>query len=140
MGDDKFASQEVIEDLIKNSRILAVVGLSDKPERPSFGVAAYLKDQGYRIIPVNPARDQIMGEKSYPDLESVPFDIDIVDIFRRSDAVGPIIDEAIGVKARAVWLQEGVINEAAAQKALDAGLKVVMNRCLLKEHRRLTGN
>lgn len=140
MSDDKFASQEVIEDLIQNSRTIAVVGLSDNPDRPSFGVASYLKDQGYRIIPVNPVRDMIIGEKSYPDLKSVPESIDIVDVFRKSDAVGPIIDEAIEVGARAVWLQEGVVNEAAAQKALDAGLKVVMNRCMLKEHSRLTGS
>ena len=139
MGDDKFASQDVIKELIDNSKVIAIVGLSDKPERPSFGVASYLKEQGYRIVPVNPTRDEIIGEKSYPDLKSIPGDIDIVDIFRRSDAVGPIVDEAIEVGAGAVWFQEGVINEEAAQKALDAGLKVVMNRCLLKEHRRLSG-
>lgn len=140
MSDDKFASPDIIRDLIETSKIIAVVGLSDKPERPSFGVASYLKANGYKIIPVNPTKDEILGEKSYPDLKSIPDSIDIVDVFRRSDAVGPIVDEAIEVGAKAVWFQEGVVNKEAAEKALNAGLKVVMNRCMLKERERLMSN
>ena len=140
MSDDKFASPDIIRDLLENSKIIAVVGLSDKPERPSFDVASYLKANGYTIIPVNPTKDEILGEKSYPDLKSIPDSIDIVDVFRRSDAVGPIVDEAIEVGAKAVWFQEGVVNKEAAEKALNAGLKVVMNRCMLKERERLMSN
>lgn len=132
-----FASPETIKEIIDGGSIIAVVGLSDKPDRASNRVAAYLKDNGFIIIPVNPTKDEILGEKSYPDLKSIPGKIDVVDVFRRSDAVAPIIDEAIEVGAKAIWLQEGVINEEAAQKAVDAGLKVVMDRCLLKEHARL---
>jgi predicted CoA-binding protein len=140
MGTDSFASPGVIKGIIESSKVIAVVGLSDKPDRPSYGVASYLKNQGYKIIPVNPTKTEILGEKSFPDLKSIPEPVDIVDIFRKSEAVGPIVDEAIEIKARAVWLQEGVINEAAAAKALDAGLSVVMNRCLLKEHHRLNSH
>jgi hypothetical protein len=132
-----FTSPEIIKDIIENSKVIAVVGLSDKPERPSNDVASYLKNHGYRIIPVNPTKDEILGEKSYPDLKSIPEKIDIVDVFRRSETVPPIVDEAIEIGAKAVWLQQGVINPEAAQKAHDAGLKVVMDRCMLQEHRRL---
>jgi hypothetical protein len=138
MGTDRFTSPEIIKKIVESSKVIAVVGLSDKPDRPSYGVASYLKNQGYKIIPVNPTKTEILGEKSYPDLKSIPEPIDIVDVFRKSEAVGPIVDEAIEIKAKAVWLQEGVINEAAAAKAFDAGLSVVMNRCLLKEHHRLS--
>jgi uncharacterized protein len=140
MATDNFAEPETIRDIIQSSKVIAVVGLSDKSDRPSYGVASYLKNQGYKIIPVNPTKSEILGEKSYPDLKSIPVAIDIVDVFRKSEAVGPIVDEAIAIKAKAVWLQEGVINEPAAAKAADAGLKVVMNRCLLKEHHRLSSN
>jgi predicted CoA-binding protein len=140
MGIDRFTSPEIIKKIVESSKVIAVVGLSDKPDRPSFGVASYLKKQGYKIIPVNPTKSEILGEISYPDLKSIPEPIDIVDIFRKSDAVGPIVDEAIEIKAKAVWLQEGVINESAAAKAFDAGLSVVMDRCLLKEHHRLNSN
>lgn len=137
MNSQGYADPKVISNIIKNSKVIAVVGLSDKPDRPSYGVASYLQKQGYKIIPVNPTKDEILGEKSYPDLKSIPQSIDVVDIFRRSDAVGPIVDEAIKVGARAIWLQEGVVDGEAAAKASQAGLKVVMDRCMLKEHRQL---
>ena len=138
--DNKFADPNIIRDAVSNSKVIAVVGLSDKPERASFGVASYLKEQGYKIIPVNPAKEEILGEKSYPGLSAISEPVDIVDVFRKSDAVGPIVEEAILIKAKTVWLQEGVINKEAAQKAADAGLSVVMDRCLLKEHRKLQAN
>jgi predicted CoA-binding protein len=137
MSDNRFADPEVIKGIITNSKVIAVVGLSDKPERPSNGVASYLESQGYQIIPVNPVKEVIMGKKSYPDLKSVPESIDVVDVFRRGETVGPIVDEAIEVGAKAIWFQEGVVNEAAADKAAKAGLQVVMDRCMLKEHSRL---
>ena len=140
MGTDRFASPDVIKQIVESSKVIAVVGLSDKPDRASYSVASYLKKQGYKIIPVNPTKSEILGEKSYPDLKSIPEPIDIVDVFRKSDAVGPIVDEAIEINAKAVWLQEGVINEEAAAKASDAGLSVVMDRCLLKEHYRLNSH
>ncbi|MHB0867949.1 MAG: CoA-binding protein [Chloroflexota bacterium] len=130
--------EESIKRILEKGRTIAVVGLSPKPERPSYGVASYLQQQGYRIIPVNPTVDQVLGERSYPDLKSVPERIDVVDIFRRSEDVPPVVDEAIQVGAWAVWMQEGVANEAAAAKARQAGLEVVEDRCILKEHRRLS--
>ncbi len=134
---DTYASQDVIKDIVKNSKNIAVVGLSDKPDRASYSVASYLKSKGYTIIPVNPTKTEILDEKCYPDLKSIAGDIDVVNVFRRSDAVMPIVEEAIEVGAKAVWMQEGVVNEQAARKAEEAGLKVVMDRCLLKEHVRL---
>ncbi len=127
-----------IERILREARTIAVVGLSPKPYRPSFGVAEYLQQRGYRIIPVNPTVDQVLGEKSYPDLKSVPEKIDVVDIFRRPEDVPPVVEEAIQVGARAIWMQEGIINEAAAARARQAGLDVVMDRCMLKEHQRLS--
>jgi predicted CoA-binding protein len=129
-----YQNPEIIEKIIKDFKTIAVVGLSDKPDRPSYGVAAYLQSKGYRIIPVNPHITEVLGEKSYPDLKSIPDDIDVVDIFRRSEDVPPIVDEAIEIGAKAVWMQEGVIDENAALKASENGLQVVMNRCMLKEH------
>jgi len=126
-----------IERILREARTVAVVGLSPRPERPSYGVASYLQQQGYRIIPVNPTVDQVLGERSYPDLKSVPERIDVVDIFRRSEEVPAVVEEAIQVGARVIWMQEGVINEAAAARAREAGLEVVMDRCMLKEHQRL---
>ena len=126
-----------MEKILKESRTIAVVGLSPRPERPSYSVARYLQAQGYRIIPVNPSIDEVLGERSYPDLASIPETVDVVDIFRRSEHVPPIVEEAIAVGARAVWMQEGVVHEKAAQQAKAAGLLVVMDRCMLKEHRRL---
>ena len=127
-----------IDRVLREAKTIAVVGLSPKPERASFGVASYLQQHGYRIIPVNPTVDQVLGEKSYPDLTSVPERIDVVDIFRRSEDVPPVVDEAIRVGAKVIWMQEGVINEAAATKARQAGLEVIMDRCMLKEHQRLS--
>ena len=126
-----------IPDLLRSSRVIAVVGLSSDPFRPSHGVAEYLQDAGYRIIPVNPNETEVLGEKSYARLEDVPENIDIVDIFRRSEYVPEIVESAIRVGARAVWMQEGVVHEAAASRAREAGLTVVMDRCALKEHRKL---
>jgi predicted CoA-binding protein len=126
-----------IPDLLRRSRTIAVVGLSSKKFRPSYGVAEYMQEQGYRIIPVNPNESEVLGEKTYRSIDDVPEHIDIVDIFRRSEFVGPIVESAIRVGANAIWMQEGVVHEEAAQKARDAGLAVVMDRCILKEHMRL---
>jgi predicted CoA-binding protein len=127
-----------IPEILRAARTIAVVGLSSKRYRPSHGVADYLQHAGYRIIPVNPEETEVLGEKAYPDLTSVPEHIDIVDIFRRSEFVPEIVDQAIAVKAGAVWMQEGVIHQEAAARAEAAGLAVVMDRCILKEHNRLT--
>jgi uncharacterized protein len=127
----------IIPELLRTSRTIAVVGLSSKKFRPSYGVAEYMQGQGYRIIPVNPNEAEVLGEKTYARIEDVPGHIDIVDIFRRSEFVLPIVESAIRLGARAVWMQEGVVDEEAAQKARDAGLAVVMDRCILKEHMRL---
>jgi uncharacterized protein len=126
-----------IAEILNNSRTIAVVGLSANPERPSHIVATYLKDKGYKVIPVNPGEKTILGETSYPDLASVPVKIDVVDIFRRSEDVPPIVRDAIKISAKTVWMQEGVINEEAAGEAKKAGLKVVMDKCLRKEHVKL---
>lgn len=125
---------EAIEKILRECRTVAVVGLSSDPMRASHGVAGYLQRHGYRIIPVNPNETSVLGERAYASLANVPDPVDLVDIFRRSDQAGEHVDEAIRRGAKAVWLQEGVIDEAAAQRALDAGLMVVMNRCILKEH------
>jgi predicted CoA-binding protein len=124
-------------EILKSSRTIAVVGLSSNPMRPSNGVAAYLKRAGYRIIPVNPKESEVLGEKSYARLEDVPEKIDIVDIFRRAEHVPEIVESAIRIGAKTVWMQEGVIHEEAAERAREAGLKVVMDRCTLKEHRKM---
>jgi predicted CoA-binding protein len=125
------------EKVLNSSRTVAVVGLSSKPDRPSYRVASYLKEQGYKIIPVNPAEKEILGELCYPDIASIPESVDVVDVFRRSKEVLPIVEEAIKIGAKAVWMQEGVINEEAAARAREAGLVVVMDRCMRKEHRKL---
>ncbi len=124
-----------IPDLLKNSKTIAVVGLSNNPLRASHGVSAYMQMQGYRIIPVNPNCDFVLGEKAYNSLLDVPEKIDIVNIFRRPEFVPPIVDQAIQLKVRGIWMQEGVIHDAAAQKARHAGIFVVMDKCILKEHR-----
>ena len=126
-----------IAELLKNSRTIAVVGLSDKRTRPSHGVSEYMQQHGYRIIPVNPNISEALGEKAYARLEDVPEHIDIVDIFRRSEFVPEIVDAAIRLGAGAVWMQEDVVDEPSAQRARKAGLTVVMDRCILKEHGRL---
>jgi predicted CoA-binding protein len=124
-------------DILRSAHIIAVVGLSGKRLRPSFGVAQYLQRAGYRIIPVNPEETEVLGEKAYPDLDAVPEPIDIVDIFRRSEYVPAIVEAAVRIGARAVWMQEGVVHEDAARRAEAAGLAVAMDRCILKEHRRM---
>jgi len=128
-----------IADLLKRSKTIAVVGLSDNPLRPSHGVAAYMQSHGYRIIPVNPQIEESLGEKAYASLldvpeKDVPQKIDIVDIFRRPEFVEEIVDQAIQLKVPAIWMQEDVIHEKAAEKARNAGIFVVMDRCILKEH------
>ena len=125
-----------IEQILTECRTIAVVGLSSNPIRPSFGVSKYMQDHGYRILPVNPNETEVLGERAYADLQTLPVKPDLVNIFRRSADAGAIVDEAIAMNAKAVWLQEGVIDETAAQRASDAGLLVVMDRCLLKEHLR----
>ena len=127
-------SQETIQRILDECRTIAVVGLSSDPFRPSNSVSAYMRRQGYRVIPVNPNETSVFDEKAYPDLFAVPEKIELVDVFRRSDEAGKAVDQAIAIGAKAVWLQEGVIDKAAAQRALDAGLMVVMDRCWLKEH------
>lgn len=118
---------DLVDEQLQNSKTIAVVGISDNPERPSYGVSRYMQAQGYRIIPVNPMIEEVLGEKSYPDLKSVPEPIDMVDIFRRSELVGTVVDEAIEVGARYIWMQDGVINEEAAARAEAAGIPVIMN-------------
>ena len=127
-------SRETIRQILAECRTIAVVGLSSDPSRPSNSVAGYMRRNGYQVIPVNPNETSVFGEKSYPDLFALPGKIDLVDVFRRSDEAGKAVDQAIAVGAKAVWLQEGVIDRDAAQRALDAGLMVVMDRCWLKEH------
>jgi len=125
-----------IQELLRSNRVIAVVGLSSKKFRPSYGVAEYMQREGYRIIPVNPHEKEVLGEKSYARLEDIGEPVDIVDIFRRSEFVEPIVESAIRLGAKAIWMQEGVEDEEAARKAREAGLFVVMDRCILKEHSR----
>ena len=127
-------SPETIRRILEECRTIAVVGLSSDPARPSNGVAGYMRRQGYRVIPVNPNEREVFGEKSYPSLAGVPEPFDLVDVFRRSSEAGAVVDEAIRLGAKAVWLQEGVIDEEAARRAHRAGLLVVMDRCWLKDH------
>jgi predicted CoA-binding protein len=127
-----------IPELLRKSKTIAVVGLSNNPMRPSFGVAEYMQREGYRIIPVNPQETEILGEKSYARLEDIPEHVDIVDVFRRPEFVPDIVDSAIRIGAGALWLQEEVVHEEGAQRARAAGLAVVMDKCLLKEHRRMS--
>jgi len=126
-----------IGEILRSARSIAVVGLSSKRYRPSYGVAEYLQNAGYRIVPVNPLEETVLGEKAYAELDQVPEHIDIVDIFRRAEFVPEIVNAAIRLGARAIWMQEGVVHEEAAAKARAAGLEVVMDRCILKEHRRM---
>jgi predicted CoA-binding protein len=126
---------DAIFDLLQRSKTIAVVGLSDSPLRPSHGVSAYMQTHGYRIIPVNPEIKVSLGEKSYPSLLEVPEKIDIVNIFRRPEFVETVVDQAIQLKVPAIWMQEEVVNEKAAEKARKAGIFVIMDRCILQEHR-----
>ena len=128
---------EKIAELLRSAKTIAVVGLSNNPARTSNGVSAYMQSQGYRIIPVNPAISEALGEKAYPTLSEVPEKIDIVNVFRRPEHVPEVVDEGIRLGVPAIWMQEGVVHEEAAEKARQAGIFVVMNRCILKEHGRL---
>lgn len=130
---------EDIDKILKTSKTIAVVGISNKLGRPSLTVANYLKSQGYDVIPVNPTITDVLGVKCYPDLESVPVDIDVVDIFRKPEDVMQVVESAIRKGAKAVWMQEGIVNEDAAAIAREAGLMVVMDRCMLKEHMKKKG-
>jgi predicted CoA-binding protein len=134
-----FRDDDAIRGLFSSAKVIAVVGLSSKRARASFGVSRYLQSAGYRIIPVNPNESEVLGEKAYPDLDSIPKDIkiDVVDIFRRSEEVPDVVDAAIRLGIPAIWMQEGVIHDDAATKARAAGLFVEMDHCLLKEHQRL---
>jgi predicted CoA-binding protein len=122
-----------ITELLATAKTIAVVGLSSKPSRPSFGVAQILQTSGYRIIPVNPGESQILGEKCYATLEEIPEKIDIVDVFRRPEFVAEVVDAAIRIGARAIWMQEGVVDERSAERARRAGIFVVMDRCIAKD-------
>ncbi|NJK80865.1 MAG: CoA-binding protein [Chloroflexaceae bacterium] len=133
-------SDEEIHTILEQSRTIAVVGLSDDPSRPAYGVASYLQQQGYRIVPIHPDATIVLAEQAFPDLRSVPFPIDLVDIFRRAEFVGPHIEEAIDIGAGTIWLQLGIRNETATRQARAAGLKVVVDRCTKIEHMRLLGN
>lgn len=129
-------ADRTIETIFAETRTIAVVGFSSRPERAGYYVPAYLRDQGYRIIPVNPHLQTGLGEKAYPDLSSVPEPVDLVLIFRRSEEVPSVVEQAIAIGAKAVWMQLGIVNEAAAARARAAGLRVVMDACMLIEHRR----
>ena len=126
-----------IEKIYKDSKTIAVVGASDNPKRPSYDVARYLQSEGFKIIPVNPALKELFGEKSYPDVLSIPGPVDVVDIFRNPDAVPEIVEQAIAKKAKVVWMQPGAENMQAAERATEAGLEVIMGVCMMKEHRAL---
>lgn len=132
-------ANDPIAELLKRTKTIAVVGLSNSPLRPSHGVTAYMQTQGYRIIPVNPNIHGALGEKAYASLLEVPEKIDLVDVFRRPDYVEEIVNQAIQLKILAIWMQEGVINQRAAEKARQAGIFVVMDKCILKEHRARLG-
>jgi len=125
---------DVAERILASARTIAVVGLSPDPRRPSHGVARYLQRVGYHIIPVNPNVDTVLGERAYPSLRQIPEPVDVVEVFRRSEFVGPIVDDAIAIKASAVWLQDGVVDEAAAERARASGLDVVMDDCMMRRH------
>ncbi|MBN2238473.1 MAG: CoA-binding protein [Dehalococcoidales bacterium] len=125
------------QKIFEESQVIAIIGLSPNENRPSNRVGKYLKGNRYTVIPVNPEADVILDEKSYPDLSSIPVKVDVVDIFRKSEEVLPVVEEAVKIGAKTVWMQEGVINDEAAELARNAGLQVVMNRCMLKEHQRI---
>jgi hypothetical protein len=132
-------NDQQLKELYNSIKTIATVGISGNPEKPSFGITLYLKERGYRIIPVNPTAKEIHGEKVYPDLPSIPDKVDVVQLFRPSEEVMPFVEQAIQIGARVVWMQEGIYNPEAARKAEAAGLQVVMNRCMRAEHIRLFG-
>jgi len=127
------------ERVLKTYRNVAMVGASARTERPSYTVNEYLPRNGYNVIPVNPGEKEIMGRPSYPDLASIPERVEVVDVFRKPEQVGPIVEEAIKIGAKVVWMQEGIVNEEAAARARNAGLTVIMDKCMRKEHLRLHG-
>ena len=126
-------------EILRKYRTVAVVGISSREDRPSYRVARYLKEHGYRIIPVNPRETEVLGERCYPDLCSVPDAVEVVDVFRRPRQVPRVVAEAMYNGAKAIWMQEGIVHEAAARRARQAGLEVVMDRCMMMEHRKLSG-
>ena len=128
---------ENIPQILKSFKKIAVIGISNKPDRPSHYVSYFMKEHGYQIYPVNPGLDEVLGEKCYPSLSAIPDEIEIVDIFRRAEFVDEIVEKAIEVNAKVIWMQQGIINENAAQKAIEAGLQVVMDRCIKTEYARL---
>ena len=132
-------NDQTMKDILLSAKTIASVGLSSNQEKESYWIASYLKEQGYHLIPVNPTADEILGEKAYPDLESIPEQIDVVQVFRRSEDVPPVVDSAIKSGAKVVWMQAGIVNEEAAQKAREAGLEVVMDACMRMTHQRLIG-
>jgi predicted CoA-binding protein len=131
------ATSSEIAEILKNSKVIAVIGASLKPERPSHWISIYLKEHGYKVIPVNPGLKEVLGDKCYKSLSEIPEPIDIVDIFREPGAVPGIVDEAIAKKAKVVWMQQGIVHNAAAEKAKAAGLKVIQNKCIYQEHQHL---
>jgi predicted CoA-binding protein len=132
-------NDQMLKEILLSAKTVASVGLSSNPQKESYAVVQYLKDHGYRIIPVNPTAAEIMGEKAYPDLSAVPEKIDVVQVFRRPEDVPPVVEEAIKAGAKVVWMQEGIVNEEAAAMARAAGLQVVMDACMRATHRRLIG-
>ncbi len=138
-GSNQYENPAVdrIRDILKKYKNVAVVGLSSDESRPSYGVARYLQRRGYKIIPVNPKETEILGERAYPTLSEIKEKVEIVDIFRRSEFIPPIVDESIKIGAKVIWMQEGVMNHPAALKASQLGIMVVMDKCILKEHRNL---
>lgn len=133
-------SDKTMKEILLSAKTIATVGLSSNPEKESYGVAQYLKSRGYHVIPVNPTASEILGEKSYPDLESIPETIDVVQVFRKPEDVPPVVDGAIKAGAKVVWMQEGITNEESAQKARAAGLQVIMDACMRETHKRLIGD
>jgi predicted CoA-binding protein len=132
-------NDQMMKEILLSAKTIASVGLSSSDEKESYWIVLYLKEQGYRIIPVNPKATEIFGEKVYPDLSSIPDKVDVVQVFRKPEDVPPVVEEAIKIGAKVVWMQEGIVNEEAAQKARVAGLQVVMNACMRATHRRLIG-
>jgi uncharacterized protein len=132
-------NNKAMKEILLSAKTIASFGLSSNQEKESYAVASYLKEQGYRVIPVNPTATEILGEKVYPDLESIPDKVDVVQVFRKPEDVPPVVDSAIKIGAKVVWMQEGIVNEEAAQKAREAGLQVVMDACMRASHRQLVG-
>ena len=132
-------SDKEMKDILLSAKTIASVGLSSNQEKESYWIVSYLKEQGYRIIPVNPTATEILGEKVYPSLSAIPDKVDVVQVFRKSEDVPPVVDEAIKIGAKVVWMQEGIVNEEAAKKAREAGLQVIMDACMRATHRRLIG-